>query len=156
MIYFKRKAAYPQRPTEETCKAWDRLLKEYESHLKSIKSSLPENAWLLANLSFHDATVKSVEMPSKREVVITLYGGWVPQFRESYGMIPKEYLEGNTHRLSFTGVKKAWVPYSIVGDDWLYEEIHVSDIAAFDYQVLLWKDEIRIQADGVKIECFNS
>lgn len=155
MIYFKRKAAYPHKRTEETRKAWDKLWKEYESHLKSLRRSLSKNAWLLANLSFHDATVKALEIPSKREVVITLYGGWVPEFREHYGMIPKAYLKGNTHKLSFTGVKKAWVPYTIVGDVWLYEEMHLSDIAAFDYQVMLWKDEIRIQAKDVRIECFN-
>lgn len=126
MIYFKRKAAYPHKRTdkrtEETRKVWDKLWKEYEAHLKAISSSLSENAWLLANLSLHDATVKSLEIPSRREVVMTLYGAWVPQFREGYGMIPKEYLKGNKHKLSFTSVKKAWVPYSIVGDVWLYEE----------------------------------
>lgn len=39
---------------------------------------------------------------------------------------------------------------------WLYEEMHLSDVAGFDYQVLLGKDEIRIQANDVKIESFNT
>ena len=68
MIYFKRKAAYPHKRTEETRKAWDKLWKEYESHLKSITRSLSKNAWLLANLSFHDATVKAVEIDRKSVV----------------------------------------------------------------------------------------
>jgi hypothetical protein len=43
------------------------------------------------------------------------------------------------------------VPPSIVADFWLYEEFHLSDLAAFDYQVLMAKDEIRIQANEVDI-----
>jgi hypothetical protein len=134
MIYFKRKAAYPQKRTEETRKQWIKLNEAYTLHLKSIEKSLPKNVQILSRTTFHDAVVKSISRPSKSEVVIALSGG---------------YLQSGYNTLSFYGVKKAWVPDSIIGDTWLYEEVHLSEIAAFDYQVLLVKDEIRIQADDV-------
>jgi len=37
----------------------------------------------------------------------------------------------------------------------LYEEVNLSDFAAFDYQALLANDEIRIQADEVQIRTYD-
>ena len=139
MHFFKRKVMYPQRYTTETSRAIDKLFKEYASHIKTIRDSLPEGARVLSNQSFHDATVKEVKHLSKREVQIVIEGG-------GYGT-----LEYGEYTLSFSGVRKAWVPYSIVGDTWLYDEMHLSDDSAFDYQVLLDKDEIRIQASDVRV-----
>lgn len=152
MIYFKRKAAYPRKWTKETAKNWDQRWQQYEKHLRGIRNALPKNAWLLANFTFHDTTVEKVEVLSKRELVITLSRGWAgPVFKDSEGVIPKALLNANGHKLHFAGVKQAWVPPSIVGDIWIYEEIHLSKLAAFDYHVLLYRDEIRIQADDVRI-----
>ena len=121
---------------------WDKAWKQYQAHLLSIRNSLPENARALSALSFHDAEIKSVKHLSKKAVEIVLEGG-------PYDFVEKKWLRYGTYTLSFSGVKKAWVPYTIAGGFWLHEEIHLSDIAAFDYQVQLAEDEIRVQADEV-------
>ena len=121
---------------------WDKAWKQYEAHLLSIRDSLPENARALSALSFHDAEVKSVRRVSKGAVEIVLAGG-------PYDFLEKKWLRYGTYTLSFSGVRKAWVPYTVVGDFWLHEEIHLSGVAAFDYQVRLAGDEIRVQADDV-------
>lgn len=144
MKFFKRKVLYPFKRTEETDKEIKRLFKEYAAHVKAIRDSLPEGARELSGISFHDATVKSVRHVSKKEVEIVIEGG-------GYDLFSMSYLEYGGYTLSFSGVKKAWVPHTTVGDTWLYEEMHLSDVAAFDYQVLLYKDEIRIQADRVRL-----
>jgi Protein of unknown function (DUF4085) len=144
MQFFKRKVMYPSRRTEETSKEIDKLFKEYAAHIKAVRDSLPEGARALFSFSFHDATIKEVRHISKQEVEIVIEGG-------GYDVLSKSSLEYGGYTLSFSGVKKAWVPYTIVGDIWLYEEMHLSDVAAFDYQVLLDKDEIRIQADDVRL-----
>jgi hypothetical protein len=144
MRFFKRKVMYPSRHTEVTSKEIDRLFKEYAAQIKTIRNSLPEGARTLSSISFHDATIKEVRHISKKDVEIVIEGG-------GYDVLSKNSLEYGGYTLSFSGVKKAWVPYTIAGDTWLYEEMHLSDVAAFDYQVLLDNDEIRIQADDVRL-----
>ena len=144
MHFFKRKLMYPHRYTDETSRAIDKLFKEYAAHIKSIRDSLPEGARGLSSLSFHDATIKEVKHVSKREVQILIEGSACDIFRQdtsAYGV----------YTLAFSGVRKAWVPPTIVGDTWLYEEMSLSDVAAFDYEVLMVRDEIRIQADDVRL-----
>jgi|GEM_PF-3258284 len=146
MHFFKRKLLYPPNNKKPDTKG---LHDAYREHLRSIKSKLPEGAWKLACHSFHDARVVSVSRPTKRELVIILDGGYSGC---GYDFINEQLLDGRFTRLHFSGVKKDWAPDTIVGDDWLYEEMTLSEIAGFDYQALLWKDEIRIQADDVHIE----
>ena len=148
MHFFKRKLLYPpnNRKTDTNVKG---LHTAYREHLRSIKSKLPEGAWKLACHAFHDAKVVSVSRPAKRELVIILDGAY---WGCAYDFINDKLLDGSFTRLDFFGVKKDWVPDTIVGDVWLNEEMTLSEIAAFDYQALLWKDEIRIQADDVHIE----
>lgn len=139
MQFFKRKVMYPHRRTTETSRAIDKLFAEYASHLKKVRASLPEGARALADVTFHDATIKEVKHLSRKELQIVVEGGGY------------ETLDYGEYILSFTGVKKAWVPYTIVGDTWLYAEMHLSGDNMFDYQVLLVKDEIRIQATDVRV-----
>ena len=148
MFYFKRKVMYPDKWTDETSGNIDKLFNEYQSHVLSIKDSLPEGALALSSISFHDAQIKAVTHFSKKAVEITIEGG-------GYDFLRKEHLSYGDYTLLFSGVKKAWVPHTIVGNVWLYNEIHLSDVAAFDYQVLLDKDEIRIQADDIvmRVHC---
>jgi Protein of unknown function (DUF4085) len=121
---------------------WDQAWKKYEANLRKIRDSLPANARLLSSLSFHDSTIKSVNHLSKTAVEIVIEGG-------PHNFIEDRWLDYGTYTLSFSGVKKAWVPYTIAGDIWLNEEMNLSDVAAFDYQVRLVQDEFRIQADDV-------
>jgi len=121
---------------------WDKAWKEYQAYLRSIRKSLPENARLLSSLSFHDGKITAVKHISKKALEIVLETG-------PYDFLEKKWMEYGRYTLSFSGVKKAWVPYTIVGDIWLTEEMCLSEVAAFDYQVQLVKDEIRVQADDV-------
>lgn len=149
MRFFKRKLLYPAKRAKDLPHPFDELHKAYVQHLKAIKPKLPEAAWKLACFSFHDARVVEVQRPSKQLLSITLDGVW------GYDFINKQPLKERYVTLEFLGVKKAWVPDTIPGDIWLYEEINLSDVARFDYQVLLAKDEIRIQADDVKIQFYD-
>ena len=97
----------------------------------------------MARLSFHDAKVKAVAAPVKNGVEIQLDGA-------AYDLLERTWSKPQPITLSFSGVKKVWVPDALVGDVWLYEEVHLSEMAAFDYQVLLHKDEIRVRADCVE------
>jgi uncharacterized protein DUF4085 len=148
MHFFKRKLLYPPNNKKPDTNVKD-LHNAYREHLRSIKSRLPEGAWKLASHSFHDARVVSVARPAKRQLIIILDGAY---WGCGYDFINEQLLGGRFTRLHFSGVKKDWAPDTIVGDDWLNEEMGLSEIAQFDYQVLLWKDEIRIQADDVHIE----
>lgn len=150
MLFFKRKLLYPSKPAERA--DFEKLHRAYLQHLKSIKAKVPENAWKLGTLTFHDAFVLLVSQPSKRELTITLEGGYLGC---GYDVVNQQPLNGRYTDLAFYGVKKAWVPNTIVRDVWLYEEVNLSDIAAFDYQALLANDEIRIQADDVHIQSYN-
>jgi hypothetical protein len=154
VVYYKRPWLYPKKRRAETKTAgnWDRLHAAYAKHMHSIRDSLPKSARLLANITFHDARVEQVKIPSKQEVLLRLSRGWVASlFEDKEAVIPEEFFKCAGYSLHFTGVKKAWVPYSIVGDIWLLEEMHLSDIAAFDYHVLLYRDEIRILANKVRL-----
>jgi hypothetical protein len=142
MIYFKRKVLFPER--RGTKVEWDKLFADYRKHLNAIRAELSDEAWGLARLSFHDAKAKAVAVPDKRKVLIKIYG-------TVCDLLEKSRSKPQLITLSFSGVKKARVPDAIVGDFWLYEEMHLSEIAAFDYQVLLHKDEIRVQADRVEL-----
>ena len=150
MLFFKRKLLYPPKRAERA--DFGKLHRAYLEHLKSIKGDLPENAWKLGTLTFHDAFVLSLSQPSKRELTITLEGGYLGC---GYDVVNDQPLNGRYTELSFDGVKKRWVPETIIGDAWLYEEVNLSDIAAFDYQALLANDEIRIQADNVHIQSYD-
>ena len=121
---------------------WDTAWKDYEAYVRSILSALPESARGLAAISFHNTRVRSVNHLSKKAVEIVLVA-------EGFNFLEKKYLERGTYTLSFSGVKKAWVPYAAVGSWWVEAEMRLSDIAAFDYQVRLSRDEIRVWADDV-------
>jgi Protein of unknown function (DUF4085) len=144
MIYFKRKVLYPPKGDQVSPNRFDKAFRDYREHLESIRSKLPESAWRLACLSFHDAKVLALAQPRKNEIEITLDSA-------GYHLIQQRWLKVRTTRLLFSDVRKFWVPPSIVADFWLYEEMHLSDLAAFDYQVMMAKDEIRIQANEVDI-----
>ena len=148
MRYFKRSLLYGTDEDKRKAKTFDQVHHAYLQHLKVIRPKLSEAAWTLAGLTFHDAKVLSVAQPSRRELLISLEGGYSGC---GYDFMNDKLLNGRFTSLSFLGVKKFWVPQTIVGDYWLYEEMTLSDIAMFDYQVLLAKDEIRIQADEVEI-----
>jgi hypothetical protein len=142
MEFFKRNIMYPRKRTAETSQEIDRRFAAYAAHIRSIRESLPAGARALSSWSFHDATIEQVQRVSKYEIDLVIESG-------GFDILSKTELEYGTYTLSFTGIKKAWVPDTIVHDTWLYEEMSLSDIAAFDYQVLLVNDEIRIQADEV-------
>lgn len=121
---------------------WEKAWRQYEAHLRSIRDSLPESARALSSLSFHDARITAVRHLSKKAVDIVLEAG-------PYDFLEKKWLDYGTYTLSFSGVKKVWLPYTVVGDYWLHEEMHLSDAAAFDYQVQLARDEIRVRCNDV-------
>jgi len=139
MEFFKRKVMYPGRGKLPD---WKSIFSAYNKHLEKIKTKLPVDALKLAYLDFHDAEITRVVRSSKREVRIELKG-------LATNIKTGDLLTGEAFELVFKDAAMIWVPESVQGDIWLYEEMHLSDIAAFDYRVLFDKDEIRVQADKV-------
>ena len=125
---------------------WDEAWGQYEAHLRSIRDSLPGNARKLSSLSFHDSQIKAVAHLSKSAVEIMVEGS-------PFDFFEKKWLGRGTYTLSFSGAKKYWAPYTVVGAFWICEELRLSDIAAFDYEVRLSLNSsaasIRVQADDV-------
>lgn len=145
MKYFSRKVMYPRKREKGLSESLDLLFAAYRRHVETIQSQLPDGARRLSTLSFHDGSIESVTHVSKRELLITLRTG-------HFDLSTREWLPYGIYSLRFSGVQKAWVPYTVAGDIWLYEEMHLSDLAAFDYQALLYSDEIRVLAREVSIE----
>jgi hypothetical protein len=55
-------------------------------------------------------------------------------------------------RLCFTGVRHVEGVTNLVGDEWLYEEVHLHAEGEFDYQVMFWRSDFRVVADDIEVE----
>ena len=84
----------------------------------------------------HDAKVQSVitEPNDTVTMVFDTIGSWLP---------------GNRFQVSFHGVKLVDGLTGLEGEWWLYTEVHPSDSAVFDLQVLCEKTEFRIVANDI-------
>jgi hypothetical protein len=56
------------------------------------------------------------------------------------------------YRIEFKGVREVEGLTEMLGDEWLYEEVHRHPLAGFEYCVLLRRSEFRVVADDVVFE----
>src|SRR5574341_713534 len=124
---------------EKEKKEWREVRNKYKQHLISIKPSLPKKMQEFSEITLHDAIIKSIAKPTQEKLALEIDGSgccWGPigQFT-----------------LKFKGVKEAqYNEDTIIGDDWLYEEVHLSDVGRFDYRILLGRGEFRVVAEDVE------
>jgi hypothetical protein len=116
---------------------WRRRCDEYHEYWKAIRDRLPPGMREFLEQTLHDGVVRSVvrENPTVFEVV-------VDAIRNPWG-------RRGIFRLRFLGVREVDGIEKLLGDDWLYEEVHLHEGGKFEYRVLFWKSDFRIVADEV-------
>jgi hypothetical protein len=88
----------------------------------------------LAEADYHDAEILAVDRPTAGQVTLRLAGGWA-----------------GSCSLRFLGVREARISDSVIGDRWLYGEVHLTADGYGDLQVLLCKSELQIVAPDVGV-----
>jgi len=124
---------------------WKDTFEDYKRYYETIEKSLPESlVGLKKECNLHDCKIVSIAR-NDDEVKIEL---------ESGGFIGE-----GLYTVTFKDVKLIDMPFDILGNVWVYDEIHLSDLGKFDFQVLLDsmdgflnKRELRIVADDILIE----
>lgn len=145
------KSEFPSAELRKEAEQWQKdyiqrmeeLYQKYFHHYESIKGILPKNVVQLHENTLHDATVKSVEYPSKDTFVMMLNcRGGFHYFTDV--------------KLTFTGVEELLVPDNFEGASWLYDEVY-STKAGFELHVLFVCpfSEMKIIAENVLIEVLN-
>lgn len=121
---------FPLQNLTKDIKEWSQIvrnqsedsIKEYRKHYEYIKNQLPEKVLdINRNYNFHDSEIRAVKVGNSRL------------------MIELEYIEN--YCLTFTGLKSVKMSDQIIGDRWIYDEIHLSEIGKFDLRVLLESKE---------------
>jgi hypothetical protein len=116
---------------------WYRASDKYQEHLHSVLPRLPKSMQEFAGTSLHDGVIRSVTQTSNElRLHIDGCGCWGP---------------GGSLELVFQGVKSAQGIEDMIDDWWLYEEVHPSKLAGFEYHILLHRSECVIVADKVKL-----
>ena len=99
--------------------------KAYSRHYKKIQKFLPKDIQgLNEEYSFHDSQILSFEQTSKDEIIIKLKceGSYLPS--------------DGVAILTFSNVKLAEIGDDYIGNWWLWDETHLSNIGNFDFQAL--------------------
>jgi hypothetical protein len=119
--------------------AWYRACHKYQEHLHSVLPRLPKSMQEFAGTSLHDGVIRSViQNGNELRLHIDGWSCWEPP--------------GGSLELVFQGVKSAQGIDDVCIDDWwLYEEVHLSKLAGFEYHILLDRSECVIVADKVKL-----
>ncbi|HYE18913.1 MAG TPA: DUF4085 family protein [Tepidisphaeraceae bacterium] len=129
-----------QELTEDFDVVWRAACDAYAAHLEQLRPGLPPDLRAFADTTLHDGVVRAVERPSPSELVLT-----VDAARNPWGPT-------GVFRLHFTGVREFdGATPDLVGDEWLYDEVHPHPAAAFEYRVLFWKHDFRVAADDLHV-----
>ena len=117
-------------------KEWDTAREGYHKHLDSILPRLPSSMRDFCDTTLHDGVVRAVERNGDSfRIEIDACGCW-----GASGPV----------ELVFRGVVSAAGIEEAIGDYWLYEEVHLSDNAGFEYHVLLEDTEMLIVASEIE------
>lgn len=118
---------------------WNLQGAAYRAHLASIRCDLPDSMQTFCDISLHDSLIKAISQPHKNTVQLDIDAS-----RNPWG--PTGQIQ-----LVFAGVKEVSWPDNIVGEWWLYSEVHLHTDAGFDYRVLLTDGEFHVVADDVRL-----
>ena len=120
--------------------AWDRASVDYRSHLERIQGQLPPGMRAFSQLTLHDGIVQAVSRPSDKELLLDVdatSNPWGPR--------------GN-FRLRFNGVRELDKEGELLGQGWLYEEVHLHPEARFEFHVMFWDADFRVAADEIEVQ----
>jgi hypothetical protein len=146
MIFFTRPlyqdiqpiSDWKPRPAEREWNSRSKILRRYE---KIITPLLPLSAVQLLRKSLHDAEVESISQNSGKLVLVM---DARPCAAGSY--------RGYRVRLTFDGVRRHINTRGLIGQWWLYSEVHLCSHAKFSLHVLFTKSELEIEADKLSIK----
>jgi hypothetical protein len=129
-----------QSATAESHRRWNEACAAYRAELAAIKSRLPPAMRSFSDITLHDGIVKSAVRPRPDCVELQVDASnnpWGPR---------------GQFRVVFSGVPQVEGLSEIVGDEWLYEEVHLDPDGGFEYCILLLRSEFRVVADDVTFE----
>jgi hypothetical protein len=130
----------PDTPESDAADArWESQCAAYRAQLESIRPQLTASMQSFCGTSLHDGVFKAALQVPPGTVQLDIDASNSP-----WG--PRGHFQ-----LVFTGVKEVSPLDDIVGQWWLYEEVHLHPDAAFDYRVLLTDGEFRVVADEVQL-----
>jgi hypothetical protein len=116
---------------------WDSAQAEYRRVFASVVPSLPAGArTFFENVHMHDARILSVNHGPDNTVAMVF---------DTKG----SFLPGKRFFVTFHGVKTTEGLTALEGEWWVYQEVHPSNLGAFDLQVLCARTEFRVVADDV-------
>lgn len=142
MKYFTRDLCELSWRDEFPPQLWDAVLREYETHRRKVTRRLPKSSASLGTLNLHDATVTGVFFPAQGTVAITTEGS--RHFLDSTRRV------SGVHTLSFIGVTDVSISPSVVGVQWLYQEVDFRH-GLLELRALLETDEILIRFERFNI-----
>ncbi len=120
---------------------WHRRLEVCIRYEAIIRPLLPSPVVQFLRKNFHDAEVESVTQRSGKLVLLL---DARPCACGSY--------RGHRVRLKFGGVRRRIRTRGLVGQWWLYREVHLCSRAKFSLHLLFTKSELEIEADELSIE----
>lgn len=143
MKYFTRQRYRAIQQDSRTAERdWRKAGADYARQLRTIREELPESARQLCDLTLHDGVVRSVRRAGPKAVVV------VDATNNPWG--PRDNFE-----LLFTGVRTFTRRGSVMGDWWLYEEVHLSS-TGFALHVLLQRSSLVVAASGFSMRKRNA
>jgi hypothetical protein len=126
----------------EAAEAWDRACCAYLTQFQQIRSHLPPGMRSFAETTLHDGIVRHVTRPTASDLILEVDASdnpWGPRGR---------------FRLTFLGVREVEGLEQLVGQGWLYQEVHLHSTAPFEYRVMFWRSDFRIVAEELFVaEC---
>ena len=141
MVFFTR-ALYEAMQGDDAGFAgrWQGTCDAYREHRDRIRPSLPPRMREFAKTSFHDGVVRAVSQPAPSTLVLDIdatHNSWGPR---------------GVFRLTFTGVRAVEGIEQLVGQYWVYEEVHLHPEGGFDYRVLFYESDFRVVATEVEVQ----
>jgi hypothetical protein len=127
--------------TRRACATFARNQKLYAAYVKLITPLLPRSIVRVCREGLHDAQIESVSQHRIR---------FVMDARSSLGGF-----RGRRLQLTFEGVLRRIATRGLVGEWWLYEEVHLSSHAAFSLHALCSTREFEIEANHLTIQLLS-
>jgi len=125
---------------------WNAGEQDYQRLIDECFFSFPEGAQKFIDMSsMHDAVIESTEeLPKEKTVTIVVV--YPPRNGHRGARYP-----GTRYTITFHGTSIVEGLEGIVGDAWLYQEMHPSDTSAFELHVLCIKGEFRVAANDMNV-----
>lgn len=124
---------------------WDEVHAAYESYYNSVKDKLPECILKICDEKLREARVIDIGMPKQGVLVIQIDTRFTELSNKGIDQI----------LLTFYGVKSIKTEGIIRLQAWQYSEVHISDVSAFELQILFEEGELAFLADEVECKFQN-